>query len=110
MKREAGYSTHGCWAPLNVIKEIEVEDRGNEWFDDDGLDLSQYEGIWVCMKPEDAVCYALFAEDVGTAVHEEAMKDPFDYVVEVSLTEAYPVLDDGDSGWLYIKERRKQNA
>ena len=34
-----GFSTCGCWAPLQDLKEIEIEDRGNPWFDDSNLDL-----------------------------------------------------------------------
>jgi hypothetical protein len=39
-----GYSTHGYWAPLKELKEIEVEDRGNHWFDDTKIDLESTEG------------------------------------------------------------------
>jgi len=103
---EVGYSTHGFWAPLGRIKEIEVEERGNEWFEDDDLDLSQYEAIWVCLLPEDAVGYALLVEELGTEVHEEAKKHPLDYVVEVDLTGAISVRGDPDGGYLYIKKAR----
>jgi hypothetical protein len=105
---EVGYSTHGCWAPLERIKEIEVEERENEWFEDDGLDLSQYEAIWVCLAPEEAVGYALLAEELGTKVQEEAKKHPLDYVVEVNLMGAVPVLEDPDGGYLYIRKTRKK--
>ena len=104
MKR-VGYSTHGCWASLENVKEIEVNDRGNPWFDDDGLDLSQYEALWVCLSPEDAVGYALLAEELETEAHKQAMGHPLDYVVEVDLGDARSVLDDPDGGSLYIRKK-----
>ena len=103
--KKVGYSTHGCWASLENVKEIEVNDRGNQWFDDDGLDLSQYEAIWVCLSPEDAVGYALLAEEFGTKAHREAKKHPLDFVVEVDLGGARPVLDDPDGGLLFIRKK-----
>jgi hypothetical protein len=103
---KVGYSTHGYWSPLEEIKKAEVEERGNEWFEDDNLDLSQYEAIWVCLVPEHAVGYALLAEELGTEVHEEAKRHPLDYVIEVDLTGATSALEDHDEGYLYIRKRR----
>ena len=33
-----GFSTCGSWAPVQDLKEIEIEDRGNPWFDDSDID------------------------------------------------------------------------
>jgi len=103
--KKVGYSTHGCWTSLEKVKEIEVNERGNSWFEDDGLDLSQYEAIWVCLSPEDAVGYALLAEELGTKVHKKAKKHPLDFVVEVDLSGARSVLDDPDGGLLFIRKK-----
>jgi hypothetical protein len=58
-----GYSTHGCWASLERIKQLEVEDRGNPWFDDEGMDLESWEGIWVTLDPQKAIWYLFPAEN-----------------------------------------------
>ena len=39
-----GFSTCGYWASLQDLKEIEVEDRGNPWFDDRDLDIENTDG------------------------------------------------------------------
>ena len=80
----AGYSTHGCWAPLRDLKEIEIEDRGNPWFDDNGLDLEKLEAIWVVLDPQKAPEYLSFT--IGDETEE--------YLFPVDLTGATPVLED----------------
>lgn len=103
---KVGYNTDPYWAPLREIKNIEVGDRGNAWFNDRGLNLNEWEATWVTIKPEDAVGYALLADELGTKKHKEAMKHPLDYVGPVNLTGGFPVLDDGDEGWLFIRKKQ----
>ena len=100
-----GYSTHGYWAPLKELKEIEVEDRGNPWFDDTGLDVESTEGIWVTLDPRDAIKYLFMASELESEDYHEALRYPEKYLIEVDLTGAIPVLEDSDGGTLYIREK-----
>ena len=101
-----GFSTHGRWAALPEIKELEVEDRGNPWFDDDGLDLESWEGIWVALDPKKALWYLFQAEDFGSEKYRKALKDPEAHLFRVDLSGAIEVLKDGDGGFLYIREKQ----
>ena len=47
------------------LKEIEVEDRGNPWFDDTKIDLESIEGIWVTLDPKDAIQYLFLAQSLN---------------------------------------------
>ena len=100
-----GYSTHGHWALLKELKEIEVEDRGNPWFDDSSLDLNHMEGIWVTKDPKEAVPYLFTADEFESEEYQEALKHPQKYLFKVELTGAIPVLEDGDSGILFIRRK-----
>lgn len=58
-----GYNSYGVkWRPLAEIKQYEVVERGNEWFDDTGLDLHKTTAIWVTEDPRDAVLYDLSSD------------------------------------------------
>jgi len=100
-----GFSTHGYWAALKELKEIEVEDRGNLWFDDTRLDLESTEGIWVAIDPKDAINYLFMASELESEEHQEALKHPEKYLIKVDLTGAIPVLEDGDGGTLFIRKK-----
>jgi hypothetical protein len=100
-----GYSTQGYWAPLKELKEIEVEDRGNDWFDDSKIDLESTEGIWVTKDPKDAIQYLFIASELESEEYQEALKHPEKFLIQVDLTEAVPVLEDGDGGTLYIRKQ-----
>ena len=54
---DTGFSTCGCWGSLQDLKEIEIEDRGNPWFDDSHLDIENTEAIWVFLDPRNAPEY-----------------------------------------------------
>lgn len=77
------------WMPLAMMREMEVEDRGNDWFDDSHLDEKTTEVIWVCHTKKDALRY-------GDA----------DNIYQVDLTGAIIRLDDGDKGFLYSRLKR----
>ena len=100
-----GYSTHGHWGPLKELKELEVEDRGNPWFDDTYIDLESMEGIWVTLDPKDAISYLFMASELESEEHKEALKHPEKYLIKVGLNGALPVLEDGDGGTLYIRKK-----
>jgi hypothetical protein len=100
-----GYSTHGCWASLEKIKELEVEDRGNPWFEDDGLDLESLEGIWVTLDPQKALWYLFPAADFESEEYRKALENPEAHLFQVDLTGAIEVLKDGDGGFLYIRKK-----
>lgn len=104
-----GYSTHGHWAPLKELKELEVEDRGNPWFDDTHIDLESTEGIWITPDPKDAIQYLFLAEDLESEDYKEALKHPKKYLIKVDLNWAIPVLEDGDGGTLYIRKKGGEN-
>ncbi len=101
----SGYSTHGHWASLKELKEIEVEDRGNSWFEDTKIDLESTEGIWVTKDPKDAIQYLFLGSELESEEYREALKHPEKYLIKVDLTEADPVLEDGDGGTLYIRKK-----
>ena len=101
----SGFSTHGQWAPLKELKEIEVEDRGNPWFEDDHINLDSMEGIWVTEDPKDAIPYLFMASELESEKYQEALKHPEKYLIKVDLNGALPVLEDGDGGTLYIREK-----
>ena len=100
-----GFSTHGCWASLSEIKELEVEDRANPWFDDDGLDLESMEGIWVTSDPQKAIWYLFPAADLESEEYRKALENPEAHLSRVDLTGAIEVLKDGDGGFLYIRKK-----
>jgi hypothetical protein len=100
-----GYSTYGHWAPLTELKEIELEDRGNPWFDDTNLDLNHMEGIWVTKDPNEAIPYLFTSDESESEEYQEALKHPQKYLFKVDLTGAIPVLEDGDGGTLYIRKK-----
>ena len=99
-----GYSSHGTITTLQDIYEAEVEERGNDWFDDSDLDRNKTKAIWVTHKPEDALKYMFSEEDEEDAAKED---NPLDYVTSVPLIGFTPVLEDGDGGFLYIKPVKK---
>ena len=100
-----GYSTHGYWAPLKELKEIEVEDRGNLWFDDTEVNLEGMEGIWVTLDSRDAIKYLFMASELESEGYQEALRYPEKYLIKVDLTGAMPVLGDGDGGTLFIRKK-----
>ncbi len=102
---DSGFSTHGNWAPLKELKEIEVEDRGNSWFEDNHINLESMEGIWVTDDPKDAIQYLFMASELASEECQEALKHPEKYLIKVDLTGAIPVLEDGDGGHLYIRKK-----
>ena len=117
---QVGYSTHGHWAPLSEIREIELKERGNEWFDDSRLDPSS-PAIWVCLDSKDCLFYSFSPEfrDLDPSVEvrfpkyperqrewdefREAWNNPLENVRVVSLVGAIPVLEDGDGGTLFVR-------
>jgi len=103
----AGYSTHGCWEKLRRIKELEVEERGNEWFDDSSIDLGSTDGIWVALDPRDAIPYLFLAEEHESEAYQKALENPEDYLFKLDLKGAVPVLEDGDGGILYIRKQKR---
>ncbi len=90
-----GFSTCGCWASLQDLKEIEIEDRGNPWFDDRNLDLQDTEAIWVVQDPQNAPQYLSFTVGSETEV----------YLFTIDLTGATPVLEDEDGRILYVRKK-----
>jgi hypothetical protein len=104
-----GYSTHGHWAALKELKEIEVEDRRNDWFDDSKIDLEGTEGIWVTLDPKEAIPYLFMASELESEECNEALKYPEKYLFKVDLDGTIPVLEDGDGGTLYIRKTGGEN-
>ena len=104
-----GYSTHGQWASLKELKELEVEDRGNLWFEDNNIELDSMEGIWVTEDPKDAIQYLFLASELESEEYLEALKHPEKYLSKVDLSGAIPVLEDGDGGTLYIRKNGGEN-
>jgi hypothetical protein len=103
-----GYSTHGHWTPLTELKEIEVKDRGNLWFNDTNLDLNHMEGIWITKDPKKAISYLFTSDEFESEEYRETLKHPQKYLFKVDLTGAIPVLEDGDGGILFIRKREEE--
>lgn len=115
-----GYSSFPEWKKLSEIKEDEVEDRGNVWFDDEKLNLDEYIGKWVCLDPKYALWYLVRADFHGLdpekhekpehSPEKEWIKfkkmwlNPKAHVCEIDITGATQVLEDPDHGFLYIKK------
>jgi hypothetical protein len=104
---------------LREMKQIEVDERGNEWFDDSGYDLDHTTCIWIVHDPEEAARRDFSAELYEADPHDDnpapgiieepeweefkrAMAEPENYVEKVDLTNGWPVLDDGDGAYLYV--------
>ena len=90
-----GFSTCGYWASIQDLKEIEIEDRKNPWFDDSHLDLENTEAIWVVLDPRNAPEYLTLTLESGTE----------EYLFRIDLTGATPVLQDEDGRVLYIRKK-----
>ena len=104
---------------LREMKQIEVDERGNEWFDDSGYDLDHTKCIWIVHDPEEAARRDFSAELYMADPHDDnpapgiieepeweefkrAMAEPENYVEKVDLTNGWPVLEDGDGAYLYV--------
>jgi len=90
-----GFSTCGYWGSIQDLKEIEIEDRKNPWFDDSSLDLENTEAIWVVLDAQSAPQYLSF--NVASETEE--------YLFTIDLTGAIPVLEDEDGRILYIRKK-----
>ena len=90
-----GFSTCCYWAPLPDLKEIEIEDRRNQWFDDSDMDIETMEAIWVVLDPQNA------PEHLSLTMGSETEE----YLFRIDLTGATPVLEDEDGRILYIRKK-----
>ena len=90
-----GFSTCGQWAPIMDLKEIEIEDHENLWFEDNEFDLESLEAIWVVLDPTQASHYLTITINSETE----------EYLFKVDLTGATPVLEDQDGRILYIRKK-----
>lgn len=116
-----GYSSFSQWNDLSEIKENEVMERDNQWFDDSSIDVDNHLGKWVCIDPKYALWYVfsvdLFRinpldqpkpENVSNELWESFVKawnNPQEYVYEINLSGAIQVLEDPDYGFLFIKPK-----
>ena len=111
---KVGYNSHGAVTSLAELKALESE-RGNDWFDDRGLDLNRTQAIWVTYDPRYALRYAFSASlfDLPTVKPGEIdegewrefkrqMTDPAAHVNKIDLTGSVRILEDGDGGYLHI--------
>ena len=87
-----GFSTCENWAPLDQLKDIVP---GNPCFDDGAFDPIDAEAIWVALDPEDAPEYLSIT--IGSETEE--------FLFQIDLTGATPVLQDEDGRVLYIRKK-----
>ena len=115
------YSSFPEWSDLSEIKQLEVDERDNSWFDDSNLDLNLYIAKWVCLDPLDALYYCFEADffklnpnidlkpdhvlESRWELFKTAYNNPLDYVSIIDLTGAEKVHEDPDGGFLYIKRK-----
>jgi len=90
-----GFSTYDRWTPLHDLKELELEEKENQWFNDYGHDLEHLEAIWVVLDPTQAPHY--MALTIGSETEE--------YLFSIDLTGATPVLENEDGTILYIRKK-----
>ena len=90
-----GFSTCGYWAPLRDLKEIEIEDRGNPWFDDSNLNPEETEAIWAVLDSQGAPEYLSIT--IGSKTEE--------FLFQIDLTGATPFMQDEDGRVLYIRKK-----
>lgn len=75
------------WEPLEKMKHIEVNERGNDWFDDSEYINKGYECIWACPTQKAARRYGSF-------------------IRYIDVTDAIPLNYDGDGGYLYVRKKQ----
>ena len=97
-----GYSSHGTWTLLQEIYELE-DDRGN--FDDREEERELYrrdvcQAIWICYDPAVACRYLRDAQDYDKPITQEEINQLF----VINLDGAKCIDEDGDGGYLYIRE------
>lgn len=113
------YSSFPNWITLTEMKELEVDERENPWFDDSQICLSIYEAKWVCQDPKKALWYVFAGalhgvnpetdekpEDITLSEWKKFVKawnDPLGHVYEIDVTNAKSVTKDPDGGELFIK-------
>ena len=125
-KMPFGYNSYGhAWTKLKTLKQLEVKDRGNQWFDDSKLDLENTLGVWVTVDPRDALLYVFSStfrdalledgsldEDYKEELEDEwddfnyAMKHSLEFITKVNLEGAQPVVEHDEEfgkSYLYIK-------
>ena len=90
-----GFSTYDHWAPLHDLKELELEDRENHWFEDNELDLENLEAIWVVLGSYTSAPIPDLT--IGSETEE--------YLFKIDLTGATPILEDEDGRILYIRKK-----
>lgn len=106
-----GFSSHGMWCSLPEILELEWE-RMNEPFalmeKEHFQNYSHFEAIWVTRTPEDAFKYCIPASEFEMTKEELERKYPNykDSVYKIDLEDVLEVIDtdDGDNGFLVVKE------
>lgn len=104
---ESGWSSHGCWSTLGEIRELEVEDRENEFPEIHYPDETP--AIWVCFSRREALRYLVLASEVDeiedpdhvlTLEQEDLLQD----VVGVKLDGKCQIVhEDGDGGYLVVR-------
>jgi len=87
-----GYSIEEQWLPIEALKSSEKEDL---LFTNNAPDLQNTEGIWVVLDPEKAPRYLTIT--IGSATEE--------YLFNIDLTGATPVLKDEDGRILYLRKK-----
>jgi hypothetical protein len=94
-KMNVGFSTYDHWAPLHDLKELELEEKENQWFNDYEHDLENLEAIWVVLDPTQAPNY--LALTIGSETEE--------YLFRIDLTGATPILEEEDGRVLYVRKK-----
>ena len=89
-----GFSTCEHWVSLSELKTTVTEDQGN-WLDDNALDPKDTEAAWVVLDPENAPEYLSIT--IGCETEE--------FLFQIDLTGATPVLQDEDGRILYIRKK-----
>jgi len=92
-----GFST-GNWAPFRDLKEIETQDYGKRWFGDGNFTPEETEAIWVVLDPQNAPEYLSIT--IGSETEE--------FLFQIDLTGATPVLQREDGRILYIRKEVKR--
>jgi hypothetical protein len=101
------FNSHGGWAPLREIREIELE-RGNGFPDIRGLSLDA-DTMWVTPKPRVALSYAFEAGEADRIMDSNEPLQPNEieelrYLSKIRLQPTDLVIEeDGDNGYLVVR-------
>ena len=105
-----GYNSHGTWSTIGELRELEANDRGNEFPDLRGYP-NDTPAIWITRRPRMALRYAFTADTWSHFGSDEPLTpEEIGELRGISKIRIEPrdriVIADGDDGLLLIRPDR----